>query len=48
MSKKEKQQQEPELEAQPTQETETAETPEAIALRDRIGDLFQRAEGTMN
>lgn len=29
MSKKEKQQQEPELEAQPTQETETAETPEA-------------------
>ena len=26
----------------------TAETAEAIALRDRIGDLFQRAEGTMN
>ncbi len=26
----------------------TADTPEAAALRDRIGDLFQRAEGTMN
>ena len=26
----------------------TADTPEAIALRDRIGDLFLRAEGTMN
>ena len=26
----------------------TAETAEAIALRDRIGDLFRRAEGTMN
>ena len=26
----------------------TSDTPEAIALRDRIGDLFQRAEGTMN
>ncbi len=26
----------------------TADTPEGIALRDRIGDLFQRAEGTMN
>ena len=26
----------------------TADTPEAIALRERIGDLFQRAEGTMN
>ena len=26
----------------------TAETPEGIALRERIGDLFQRAEGTMN
>ena len=26
----------------------TADTPEAIALRDRIGDLFTRAEGTMN
>ena len=25
-----------------------ADTPEAIALRDRIGDLFARAEGTMN
>ena len=24
------------------------DTPEAIALRDRIGDLFTRAEGTMN
>ena len=26
----------------------TANTPEGIALRQRIGDLFQRAEGTMN
>ena len=26
----------------------TADTPEAIALRARIGELFQRAEGTMN
>ena len=26
----------------------TSDTPEAVALRDRIGDLFQRAEGTMN
>jgi ATP-dependent DNA helicase RecG len=26
----------------------TADTPEAKALRARIGDLFQRAEGTMN
>ncbi len=26
----------------------TSNTPEAIALRDRIGILFQRAEGTMN
>ena len=26
----------------------TADTPEGIALRERIGDLFQRAEGTMN
>ena len=26
----------------------TADTPEAIALRNRIGTLFQRAEGTMN
>ena len=26
----------------------TADTPEGIALRDRIGDLFRRAEGTMN
>ena len=26
----------------------TADTPEAIALRDRIGDLFTRAQGTMN
>ena len=25
-----------------------SDTPEAAALRDRIGDLFQRAEGTMN
>ncbi len=26
----------------------TSDTPEARALRERIGDLFQRAEGTMN
>ena len=26
----------------------TTDTPEAIALRERIGDLFARAEGTMN
>ena len=26
----------------------TADTPEAKALRERIGDLFLRAEGTMN
>ena len=26
----------------------TADTPEAIALRERIGTLFERAEGTMN
>ena len=26
----------------------TSETPEAVALRDRIGELFLRAEGTMN
>jgi len=26
----------------------TADTPEGIALRNRIGELFQRAEGTMN
>ena len=26
----------------------TSDAPEAIALRERIGDLFQRAEGTMN
>ena len=26
----------------------TADTAEAIALRERIGDLFARAEGTMN
>ena len=26
----------------------TADTPEAVALRERIGDLFHRAEGTMN
>ena len=26
----------------------TADTPEAKALRERIGDLFQRAEGTLN
>ena len=26
----------------------TADTPEAIALRQRIGELFRRAEGTMN
>ena len=26
----------------------TSDAPEAVALRERIGDLFQRAEGTMN
>ena len=26
----------------------TADTPEAKALRNRIGDLFSRTEGTMN
>jgi len=26
----------------------TSDTPEAIALRERIGVLFQRTEGTMN
>ena len=26
----------------------TMDTPEGIALRERIGDLFQRAEGTLN
>ena len=26
----------------------TAQTPEAVALRERIGELFRRAEGTMN
>ena len=26
----------------------TADTPEAQALRSRIGDLFQRAQGTIN
>jgi hypothetical protein len=26
----------------------TADTPEAIALRERIAELFQRAEGTIN
>jgi ATP-dependent DNA helicase RecG len=26
----------------------TGDTPEAIALRERIGELFLRAEGTMN
>ena len=26
----------------------TSNTPEAIALRERIGELFTRAEGTMN
>ena len=26
----------------------SADTPEAVALRNRIGDLFARAEGTMN
>ena len=26
----------------------TSDTPEAVALRDRIGELFRRAEGTMN
>ena len=26
----------------------SAQTPEAKALRERIGELFRRAEGTMN
>ncbi len=30
------------------EESGTADTPEAAALRERIGDLFHRAEGTMN
>ena len=30
------------------EESGTSDTPEAIALRQRIGSLFQRAEGTMN
>ena len=30
------------------EEAGTADTPEAIALRSRIGELFTRAEGTMN
>ena len=34
--------------AQWIDEAGTANTPEAIALRERIGILFQRAEGTMN
>ena len=29
-------------------ESGTADTPEAVALRERIGELFQRAQGTMN
>jgi len=29
-------------------ESGTSETPETVALRSRIGELFQRAEGTMN
>ena len=34
--------------AQWIDEAGTEDTPEATALRERIGDLFQRAEGTMN
>jgi ATP-dependent DNA helicase RecG len=34
--------------AQWIEEEGTADTPEAIALRQRIGELFRRAEGTMN
>ena len=34
--------------AQWIDEAGTKDTPEAIALRERIGELFQRAEGTMN
>ncbi len=34
--------------AQWIEESGTADTPEAKALRERIGDLFSRAEGTMN
>ena len=30
------------------EEAGTAQTPEGIALRERIGDLFRRSEGTMN
>ena len=30
------------------QESGTAQTPEAQALRERIRDLFERAQGTMN
>ena len=34
--------------AQWMEEAGTAQTPEAIALRSRIGELFLRAQGTMN
>ncbi|MBQ7416405.1 MAG: ATP-dependent DNA helicase RecG [Oscillospiraceae bacterium] len=34
--------------AQWIEEFGTAPTPEAVALRERIGELFRRAEGTMN
>ena len=30
------------------EENGTSDSPEAVALRERIGELFQRAEGTMN
>lgn len=34
--------------AQWINESGTADTPEAVALRERIGEMFRRAEGTMN
>ena len=34
--------------AQWIEESGTAQTPEAAALRQRIGELFRRAQGTMN
>ena len=37
-----------EASAQWINESGTSDTPEAIALRERIADLFQRAQGTMN
>ena len=34
--------------AQWIDESGTSDAPEAVALRGRIGELFKRAEGTMN